>query len=242
MAYGATDKAGQIPYQQVMEELGEQVCAKRKINVIDFFGLEGKNTYELYAGPDEKGRLVAESRETSGLCERCCLGPGREALWTTHHQNKTGPLAWQLSKRRHWFCWPCFSRPGATVKDSQGKLIGSIEDPFSAAVCCGKFNHEIKDANGKDVYYVKGHCCTLGFCCGCCADFDMDVQAGHEGGQKVGTIKRLQMSLVEICCPTMRYRVDFPKGATPEQKALLLSSALMTDTVYLEMQQDNSGS
>lgn len=242
MSYGATSKAGEIPYQQVMDELGPQVCAKRKLNVMDLFGIEGKNTYELYAGPtSENAKLVAESRETSGFCERCCLSGGREALWSTHHQNKTGPVAWQLSKRRHWPCFPCCSRPGALVKDPQGRLIGSIEDPWSVAVCCGKFNHEIKDDSGKDLYYVQGHCCQLGFCCGCCADFEMNVEHGKEGGAVVGKIKRLQLSLLEMCCPVMRYRVEFPKDATHEQKVLLLSSALMTDTVYLEMQGENSG-
>lgn len=240
MSYGATGTAGVVPYQQVMGEIGEQCCAKRKLNVIDLFGIEGKNTYELYAGPNDDGKLVAESREQSGFIERCCLGPGREADWSTHKDNKTGPMAWKLHKRRFWPCFICCSRPGAIVKDPQGQLIGTIEDPFSVGVLCGKMNNEIKDHKGAPLYFVQGHCCQLGFCCPCCADAEFRIEQGKQGGPEVGKVRRLQLTLTEFCCPTMRYRVEFPKGATPEGKVLLLSSALMVDTVYLEAQGNNN--
>jgi len=238
--YGST---GGIPYQQVMDGLGESVCMKRKLNIADVMGLEGKNTYELYNGPSDKAsdfgqnhpvEMVARVGEKSSCMERCCLAGGREAQWESRHMNKTGPLLWSLDKKRNWPCCPCCSRPSAVIKDNNGQKLGRIEDPFS---CC-YFNEDIYDAQDRHIYHVEGHCCQVGLICPCVADAELEVR---QADQPVGKIARKQLSLLEMCCPTMRYRVEFPKGATADHRVLLLSSQLMIDTVYFEMQGENGG-
>lgn len=242
--YGAIGSSSGAPYQEVMDGIGQSVCMKRKLNPIEFFGIEGKNTYELFDGPSEHAadfgqshpvELVARSGEKSGFCERCCFGPGRSATWETRRYNKSGPLLWTLEKRRHWpFCGIC-SRPGAQLKDSEGHLIGKIEDPCT---CCS-LNEDIFDASGQQVYHLEGTCCQFGLFCPCCADAALDVQLGSKGGPSVGTVSRLQLNIAECCCPTMRFRIDYPKGATAEQKVLLLGAQIMVDTVYFDHQNNN---
>lgn len=238
--YGATGSKDGAPFQQVMDGLKKSVTYKRKLNAVDLFGIEGKNTYELYNGTDlEEGgsQLVMRTGEKSGFVERCCLVGGREAKWTSRYQNKTGQALFVLDKQRHWPCCACCSRPHAKVNDIEGRVIGSIDDPCTFC----SYNHDLFDAHGKQLYHLEGTCCQIGLFCPICADAVMQIQEGEKGGPEVGRISRLQFSLLECCCPTMRYRVDFPQNATANQKALLLSSALMIDSVYFEVQQEQGG-
>jgi len=237
------------PAQQLMAEIGDEVCIQRKISAIEFMGLEGKNKYELFAGPTNKGAHVGWTHEESGCWDRIFCGNGRELTFFTHQGGQAGatglagttldgdgkpsefgPLAFQLKKDRHWPCCTCCSRPHATLLDGDNHSIGSIDDPFS---CCN-FNHNIMDAQGKEKYTVIGSCCQTGTFCPCCQAVKLGI---YEQGKEVGNMKRLKFTFTECCCPTQRFTVKFPEGAQVADKALLLGSQLMMDVVYFG--QDN---
>lgn len=241
--YGSTATTSGLcpPAQEMMNSLGDQIVSKRKVNIADVVGLEGKNTYELYHGTSEK-MMVGRVGEQSECLERMCLSVGREAKWNARMHNKTGPLAWQMHKQRHWPCCPCCSRPSAKIVDGgdgtgNGPVIGRIEDPCT--LC--SMNNDIYDANGQQLYHVEATCCQLGWLCPCCADFRMEVQEHQKGGKQVGEITRTTLSCYELCCPGMRYGIKFPAHSSHEQRILLMGSQMMMDTVYLVAQQADSG-
>lgn len=232
--YGATDGLCE-PLQEIMEELGGTTTVKRIINPIELFGIEGKNNYELYSGKGTDSGMAGAVAEESGCCERICCGSGRSLTLTAHRHNKTGPLALEVRKAQHLVLCPCCSRPHAQVVDGRGRRLGAIEDPFS---CCN-FNHDVVDANGQKKFRVEGTCCQTGHLCPCCADVDLQILGPR--GDEVGTMTRLALTCAELYCPSNRFRVKFPKGASTTDKALLLASQLMMDVTYFDQANSSNG-
>jgi len=237
--YGANGGMA-APTQQLMTQLSDEVCVQRKINKIELCGLEGKNQYELFHGHTTKDQHVGWTREESAFCDRCFCGPGRELTFFTHiggpsnagtmqsvTKEDMGPLAMKLHKQRHYPCCWCCSRPHATLSDADGHHLGTIEDPCT---CCS-VNHLLLDASGKQKYEVKGSLCQCGVFYPCCGDVNLHV---NENGKEVGKMTRLAFSFTELCCPTQRFTVKFPKGSEPQDRALLIGSQMMMDVSYFD--------
>lgn len=229
--YGATGNLC-APAQEMMGAVGPKALQKRKVNIADIFGIEGKNTYELYH-ESEKGEMIGRAGEESACLERICLQNGRGLEWSMRRYNKTGPLAFKVKKERSWVCCACFSRPAGSVSDGEGHFLGKLTMP------CTPCNHpiEVSDSNSKMKWKLDGSCLQVGVCCPCVQDAVFTIT--DASGREVGDVRRLQLTLFECCCPQMRWAVKFPPDASPEDKILLLSAQMMLDTYYFDIQNNN---
>jgi len=133
----------------------------------------------------------------------------------------------------------CFNRPFATMKDTEGSLLGSLHDPWT---CCGGLDFTIRDPEGNRVIDLDGGCFQAGFWCPL-PIFDMknvrlvirDAETGLEVGQ---VTKKVPSAFKFFFAPDVdNYNVDFDGVQSPEHKALIMAMTIFIDFRYFN---DNS--
>ena len=99
----------------------------------------------------------------------------------------------------------CFCRPFLNIKlEKNQKNIGRIREPFT---CCGK-DYELHDDNGNVIYEV----------------IDTEIMKDNK---QAGFIEKGMMSFGVNFPKIITYKINFPGDATPEQRILLICSALL---------------
>lgn len=239
--YGSADKGLSAPTQKLMSSIGGELMMEKKLALIEMMGLEGKNQYEWRIdskGKRGKGQMVAFTKEESSCINRILCLNGREATFTTTLGDKSGPVALKIKKDQYLYCFPCCSRPHSKVVDGNGSVLGEIQDPFH---CCSMENIVVDGTTGKTIYDVTGSCITVGMCCPCLADQDFDIK--DAAGKTVGSMRRVQLSMMECVCPAMNHwTISFPPEASDMDKALLCATQHMLDVNYFDpMRNNNNG-
>lgn len=231
--YGAAGGLS-APAQNIMSQIGDEIMMEKKLALIELMGLEGKNQYEWRIdanGVRGKGQVIGFTEEESNCFPRVVCGPGREATFKTHVGDKSGKTAMIIKKAQYIICFYCCSRPESKVIDGQnGTVLGEIKDPFH--LC--SIENQVMDANtGKQVYNVNSSCLTLGYCCPCLADHDMDIV--NSQGKTVGHMRRVQLTMKECICPAMNtWTIKFPSGISDSDKLLLCATQHQIDVNYMD--------
>mmetsp|Transcript_16928 Transcript_16928/g.41967 ORF Transcript_16928/g.41967 Transcript_16928/m.41967 type:complete len:268 (-) Transcript_16928:458-1261(-) len=256
--YGSTGVAGP-PAQKGMpnDPFGDQFRVEQLMMKRDciefFFGVEMGNRYAVKPLNKEMTQMYITETSTC-FCKVCC-GASRAAAFDVFYggdydgrNGRKDPKILQLEKP--WVC-PCcdfccigctaFQRPKMTVKwtdDAFGgsRSAGHVQDHCQ---CCG-FREELHTAKGEHAYTVRGSCWQAGMCCPC-YDATLDVvDRKGEGERVVGNVTKRAgdcgQAAKEAFLDLQNFDVKAPEDATPDEKALLVATALMLDLQYFENQ------
>lgn len=126
-----------------------------------------------------------------------------------------------------------------TTFNPDGTKIGMVVHDFRCmAAMCGKQYWQIKDENDKVIYNVEDNtCCNANMCAPsfCCKTRTFDI-FDAEQTQAVGKMQNLfSCNLKRLCFSGYdQYRIAFPKDATPEQKALIVSNLMLIEFSMFE--------
>mmetsp|Transcript_542 Transcript_542/g.643 ORF Transcript_542/g.643 Transcript_542/m.643 type:complete len:323 (+) Transcript_542:344-1312(+) len=142
--------------------------------------------------------------------------------------------------------------------------VGKVEEDFHCCdnyfkrcaqqACCCTSYHDIKvpvnaqgDMQTKFKLEVDLCCCISGRCnvCGgtpCNNDAIFDIYEYGQGGELLGKSGRIQKTYAGYSCFALgrccyqydNYLLQFPQGATPEEKSLLMTALLQTEYVFFE--------
>jgi hypothetical protein len=230
----------------------ERVFIKQKIELLEVItGCETQNKYEIFAADsdgDKKGKALFKAKEKSGWCERNCLAadcrPFKMKIADEQFEQDNESEQVFLRLDRDCQCsFMCWNRPEVKVYSNVGgvdnKLLGSVVNPF---MCCDK-GVTIYDENRTLIYDIKGNCCQLGLWCACpcepCQTVEFDLTDGK--GNKAGHLqKRTSGCVKNIVTDADKFSLTFPKEATAEHKALLISAVLLIDYSYFEQTGKNN--
>jgi len=261
MTYGSTGMAG-APAQKGMpndpfgdEFRVEQLMMKRDIAEA-LFGVECGNRYALKPLDEERTHMYITERSTC-LC-KCFCRQFRTASFDVFYGGdfddrggRNDPKILQID--RPWpGCFGCccigctdFNRQKGTVRwtdDAFGgsRRVGYVQDHCA---CCG-FREELHNEKGEHLYTVRGTACQLGAFCPCC-DAKLDVVDRKFAGERiVGSVTKRAGGLCQVAkdafLDLQNFDVKAPKDATPDDKALLVATALMLDLQYFERRQENN--
>lgn len=119
--------------------------------------------------------------------------------------------------------------------------IGKVTRPFS---CCNPY-YEVYDEKDNLNYYISAKCCQCGFICPCnevnFLIFSGDNSGDFSDSNAIGRIKKLNAGCVqEMFTKADNFEIEFPENANPEQKLLLISTALLIDYTHFEKQDSKS--
>lgn len=197
------------------------------------------NRYEVYyPGSNVK---IFEIKEKSLCIERvCCYTCHEFTLYINNIIGKYNNIKISLEGDKKFKCgtffrcWGC-GKPKieVNVKSPNNFFLGKITMNWKC--CCFPLctsSIDILDNLGNVVYVLKGNqcCCPVGFNCARlvkCCDIPFTI---YKEKKKVGIIKKLSCDSCRICCTKAdKYDIKFPPTATPEEKMLLIISALLID-------------
>jgi hypothetical protein len=111
--------------------------------------------------------------------------------------------------------------------------LGQIREPCP---CCDPTYH-IHSAHGDRRFVVKGDCCQCGILCKCCeALFTIHKANKTEMTEQNadGFIRKRFGGFKELVSDADNYEITFPSDATPEDKLLLIGTAIKIDYSYYE--------
>lgn len=204
-----------------------RIMVKQEFAAGDLCGCEAKNRYRVSVPNGEsEGRIFLYVDEDSECVERVCCSVNRSLTLTVHEGSSSlGAIAQKMRKPFH-LQGCCFWRPSFEVLAGPTK-IGTIEDPFA---CC-EMNQHIMDERGKLLYTTTGSVCQLGLCCPCVSPVDFQIR---KDGKEVGSISKRPLTCTECMGKTNRFTVDFPAKASPVEKRLIFSAAMLADLEYFE--------
>ena len=127
----------------------------------------------------------------------------------------------------------CCCRPALEISNSNGELLGRVEDPFTVEACMAcSIDQRIYDQEGTHIYTTYGSICQPGFCCPCLCD--VQFQVSSESGGENGHITKLFDGCGEIMGMTNKFKLVFPSDAPEAHKSLLLGAAMLLDLQYFE--------
>ncbi|KAG7337528.1 scramblase [Nitzschia inconspicua] len=148
----------------------------------------------------------------SGSCKCCCY---QEATFTSGG-NELG--------RAQETCWFCV--PSLKVFDHTGSQLYLIHPP----TCCGG---------------ICVNCCAEGNPCGkgCCKEsfriFPADAENTNGDAPYLGLILKKPKSLAtEIFTDAQAFEVEFPKGASADQKGILIGMGILINSIFYEGESD----
>lgn len=211
----------------------------------EFFCCQARSDFEFLNGKDGKdgNDIVATSQEDFRFVSRCCLGPCHafDMMIKDPKSNTTF-----LEINRPFRCCPgtgkCLCNQEAQVFNGE-EYLGEIKE--MCWWCVPRF--KIKNSDDKGVYMIQPPTCCNGMCVDCCArnscpyGFCMipcDVYPmvkGVVGDTPVARMAKIPKKGFKECYNEINYyKVDFPDGATAEDKGLLLGSSILINAVYFE--------
>lgn len=225
------------PAQQMMHMAGGDIFQgktrlfiKQEMAMIELCGVEAKQRYRISVpnADGKEGQVFLYITEESDCCERVMCGPNRSLKLKVHNgPTKDGPVIMEMKKP--FTCQGCcFLRPSFEVSSS-GQKIGNIEDPCR---CC-LMDQQVFGKNNRLLFQTAGSICQPGICCPICASVNFDVT---KNGQRVGKVEKMPMDCEECFAHTNRFTVHFDKITDPEEKKMLLASAMLLDLEYFESQ------
>lgn len=214
-----------------------KIMVKQEFALIEMCSCEAKNRYRVTSpqGEQEGPEVFLYVDEDSGCFERICCSVNRSLTLQVHAgASKEGPIVQSMYKPFHCQGCCCLRPRFEVFAGPKGQnQIGTIEDPCR---CC-MMDQQIKSTSGETIYTTYGSICQLGLCCPFCASVDFDIR---KGDNSVGTISKRPMTCAECCKKTNRFTVDFPKGASPNEKRLVFAAAMLADLEYFEQNKNNN--
>ena len=163
--------------------------------------------------------------------------------------DNTNTIAWMDRPFKCTCC--CLDRPELTVYwgaiDNRSNLIGKIKEPCT----CIDVKMELCDFQDLSRYTILADGCQCGICCrqspcGKCSEvmfpiFKSDIE-NKDIGNRSGTISRkFNGCLKATFTDADNFEVVFPNCASPEDKMMMIASALMIDyRLYNEDADDGS--
>ena len=208
------------------------------------FGCQFPNRYYvLIRSPQSVGyKMLFKCKEQSECCQRnCCPASWREFLMDLIHikegdifaaEDFSNPYV-RAVKPFKCTCF-CLERPEMNVFKG-GNLEGIVRQPWS---CCDPI-FTIHDKSGVLKYYIYANCCQCGYCCannffGKFSDAIFNIYKEPNMGVVVGSIVKKSANLEEALTNADSYAIAFPSKAEPNDKLLLILTALMIDYQFFE--------
>jgi len=220
------------------------IFIKQKLDVAEaIFGCEQANTYYVYPlGNDEekKGKKFYKCKEKSDcLAKQCLTGGCRPFVLHVNIEDDDEEIdntPFLMLDRPCKCTFFCFDRPEMSIRyveDGRNDYLGKVRDVF---ICCG-VRFEILDALNNLKYVINGSVCQWGMWCPApcdqCENITFDIQS--PSGEVISTIKKKSPGCLNaMVSDADNYAINFPNGATKEEKALLMSAALLLDYLYFE--------
>ena len=219
-------------------------------------GCESPNRYYVFSQSPQGGmKLLFKCKEYSECCMRnCCPASTREINMVIKHiataanldENFSAPFV-DVKKPFKCTCC-CLERPEMLVNFGGTKQpLGRIKQVFT---CCDPlFN--IYDNTGSLRYIIHGECCQCGLCCannfcGKLSEVIFNLYSSEDRTKPSGSIIKKSATAAELVTSADSYQVNFPANSSPQDKMLLIVSALMIDYQYFEEtaseNNNNSGS
>mmetsp|Transcript_6732 Transcript_6732/g.12457 ORF Transcript_6732/g.12457 Transcript_6732/m.12457 type:complete len:242 (-) Transcript_6732:109-834(-) len=191
---------------------------------------------------DGEKQIARSKEEFSFLC-RCCFAPDHAFDMTIKEPESDTEL---LEINRPFRICPsackCCCKQEATIFSGEDDL-GEIRETWWW--CVPQF--KVYDHNDEELYTIHPPTCCDGTCVDCfsegnpcphgCCIIPCDIYAAHDTSEteRIGRMAKIPK---ETFCDTYNetnyYEVEFPKGATPTQKGLLLGSSILINAAYFE--------
>ena len=206
-----------------------------------YTGCEMQNRYHVFLQTINGLKYAFKCNERSGACARCCCSPECRSLeLIIRHiisiDSYNGPenlskIFVRVDKPCEMGCC-CCCRPHMDVHLADtNTILGKIREPCT---CCD-YDTEIYDARGNLRYEINGDCCQAGFCCGPSIEKLATIRFNIlQNGHYVGDMRKLSSSFGEFFTKADSYQINFPAGATPEEKMLFIVAGLMIDYQFFE--------
>lgn len=231
--------AEEAPAQQVMGDDifkgSQEIMVKQEWAALECLSCEAKNRYRVsQPNGDQEGSAFLYISEESGCLERICCSVNRSLTLNVHQgASKEGDVVMKMKKPFHLQGCICCCRPSFDLVDGAEKNIGKVEDPWR---CC-VMDQKIFGAGGQQVFTTSGSIWQLGMCCPCCAPVNFGVM---KDGKQVASVEKMTLSCGELCLKTNRFKINFDQVTDPEEKKLVLGSAMLLDLEYFEQKKNNN--
>nr|CAB3264958.1 phospholipid scramblase 1-like [Phallusia mammillata] len=212
----------------------DQVLIHQQVELFEALtDIEMKNRYAL---KNSVGQQCYFAHEESELCMRICCGPQRGFLM--HITDNAGREVIRINRPFQCCagcCWCANADCCAltlSVESPVGNTIGSIRQSQS----CWIPHYSIHDANGSEIFTIKGPCCIChGPCCTC--DFPFEIFSKGSTETPVGRITKQWSGLVkEMFTDATNFSVTFPLDLDVKMKAVLLGATFLIDMMFFENQ------
>ena len=146
----------------------------------------------------------------------------------------------------------CTPLPFLETKDANGRVLGRTI--YICDTCCFVPKYDVVDASGKALYRIRPDTCVAGLCVRCRCDGgggkcfrvpfiirDPDTKQPilTRGNESIAQIDNLWAGWKHECCTQKdAYHVAFPHDATPDEKLVLMGTALLVDMTMFEQKDD----
>jgi hypothetical protein len=242
------------PIQQDMAGSGQdmfkgakKLFIQQEFAAVEMCSIEAKNRYRLSeaTGENKEGTPFLYISEESNCLERICCSVNRTLTLRVHDGPSADATPILFFHKPFHLQSCCCCRPEfqvygpgfvpATV--SGGDRLGTVKDP--CRICW--MDQQIYGPNGEpqDLRFTTDGSpwqCGL-WCCPCCVGVEFKVK---KDGNEVAKVEKLPMDLMELCCNTNRFMVDFGSISDDVEKKLLLASAMLLDLEYFEQNKNNN--
>jgi len=241
---------------------------KQKLDKLEMFcpALQKRNKYKIsqlkdvgssdFTGQwdDKKFKklphVMTAKEESTFCCRFCCMNMREFNMKVTAEVQGSDPEVYRFFRpfKCTLLCC-CFLINPQEIKVSRGDgtEIGSAKQDWRCVdACLGKTYWKVEDKDGKDLYIIEdNHCCNANCFAPslCCKVRNMDIYDDKQEN-KIGAIQNIFpdctfKNLLRICSQTDSYKLVFPTGATPDQKALLLGQLMLIEYVMFEKSNDD---
>lgn len=214
----------------------------------ELLGCEAKTEFKYYKNGDED-KFAVSLEESNIFCRLCCapIRPYEVAA------KETGTEAELFTIERPLACGPgpckCCCYQVLNIS-SGGQPIGKVEEKFFFCIP----NFVISDDQDKPLYKMHQPTCCMGMCVNCFAEgnpcgkgcckasfrlYPADQEDTDGDAAFIGSILKKPKSLAtELFTDANALDVKFPKGATTDEKAVIMGAALFVNTLFFESNEE----
>jgi len=228
------------PQSQVMGNLSsddifenaQRLFVRQEVAAIEVCGIEAKQRYRISQTDEsnKEGKVFLFITEESQCLERICCSTNRSLKLLVHQgQDKDGPVV-QTMEKPFSLQGCCCCRPSFDVKAGPTQ-VGFVQDP--CRFCW--MDQQVLNANREVSFITQGSPCQCGMFCPCCAGINFNVKKPF-GGDKVGSITKLPMDIMECAFGANRFVIDMAGVTDPVERRMMLASAMLLDLAYFEQQ------
>lgn len=212
-------------------------------------GCEARDEFKFFKDGEYPNEF-ATALEDSGCCIRFCCAPCHPYKMSVKEKGTDTEL---LSMDRPFRCpvgackCCCYQTMSMT---SGGQPIGRIDE--KCFCCVPRFM--AYDGQGKELYKMHSPTCCCGMCINCCAEgnpcgkgcckasfriYPADQKDTDGDAPYLGVILKTPKSLkTELFTDANAFDLTFPEGASVNEKALLMGSAMFFNANFFERQGD----